>query len=156
MRFVMGAVRVDEMRWTMLVLIVAGNEHSGRQMSWHRHWNWAQHRNRFALTQLIRTTAYWRHVALVVVLWRPALSVSSSSSSASVTALRWEPVNVYIFNFWCDYGSWPWLETHKKNFWRVKVQGHTRRIADHLWMASSSFLWWASTKTKIVVDRHCG
>ena len=33
----------------------------------------------------------WRYVALVVVLWRPALSLSasaSSSSSASVTALK--------------------------------------------------------------------
>ena len=30
----------------------------------------------------------WRYVALVAVLWRPALWVSSSSSSASVTALR--------------------------------------------------------------------
>ena len=29
----------------------------------------------------------WRYVALVIVLWRPALS-ASSSSSASVTALR--------------------------------------------------------------------
>jgi len=38
----------------------------------------------------------WRHVALVVVLWRPALSSSASSSSASVTALRWEPVNVHV------------------------------------------------------------
>jgi len=39
----------------------------------------------------------WRYVAKVVVLWRPALSASSSSSSlASVTALRWEPVNVHI------------------------------------------------------------
>jgi len=38
---------------------------------------------------------YWRYVALVVVglLWCPALS---SSSSASVTALRWEPVNVHV------------------------------------------------------------
>jgi len=40
------------------------------------------------------TLVNWRHVALVVVLWRPALSASSSSSSssasasASVTALR--------------------------------------------------------------------
>jgi len=34
---------------------------------------------------------YWRYVALVIVLWRPALS-----SSASVTALRWEPVNVHV------------------------------------------------------------
>jgi len=33
--------------------------------------------------------AHWRHVALVVVLWCPALS-------ASVTALRWEPVNVHV------------------------------------------------------------
>jgi len=40
----------------------------------------------------------WRYVALVVVLRRPALSASSwsSSSSASVTALRWEPVNVHV------------------------------------------------------------
>jgi len=37
----------------------------------------------------------WRYVALVVVLWRPTLS-SSSSSAASVTALRWEPVNVHV------------------------------------------------------------
>ena len=36
---------------------------------------------------------YWRYVALVVVLWRPALS---ASSSPSVTALRWEPVNVHV------------------------------------------------------------
>jgi len=36
----------------------------------------------------------WRYVALVVVLWRPALS--ASSSSASVTALRWKPVNVHV------------------------------------------------------------
>ena len=33
---------------------------------------------------------YWRYVALVVVLWCPAWS-----SSASVTALRREPVNVH-------------------------------------------------------------
>jgi len=33
-------------------------------------------------------------VALVVVLWRPALSASASSSS--VTTLRWEPVNVHV------------------------------------------------------------
>jgi len=39
---------------------------------------------------------YWRYVALVVVLWRPVLSASSSSLSASVTALRWEPVNVHV------------------------------------------------------------
>jgi len=32
---------------------------------------------------------HWRYVALVVVLWRPAVSASaSSSSSASVAALR--------------------------------------------------------------------
>jgi len=40
-------------------------------------------------------TICWRYVALVVVLWRPALS-ASSSSSASVTALRCEPVNVHV------------------------------------------------------------
>jgi len=41
---------------------------------------------------------FWRYVAivaLVVVLWRPALS-ASSSASASVTALRWEPVNIHV------------------------------------------------------------
>ena len=38
--------------------------------------------------------SYWRYLTLVVVLWCPALS--SSSSSASVTALRWEPVNVHV------------------------------------------------------------
>ena len=32
----------------------------------------------------------WRYVALVVVLWRSALS------SSSVTTLRWEPVNVHV------------------------------------------------------------
>jgi len=58
----------------------------------------------------------WRYVALVVVLWCPALSSSSSSASASVTALRWEPVNVHV-KFWCEYRSWPWLEMHKRNFW---------------------------------------
>jgi len=36
----------------------------------------------------------WRYVALVVVLWHPALL--ASSSSASVTTLRWEPVNVLV------------------------------------------------------------
>jgi len=39
----------------------------------------------------IDSLIHWRYVALVVVLWRPALSASSSSSSssaASVTALR--------------------------------------------------------------------
>ena len=77
---------------------------------------------------------YWRYVALVVVLWRPALSASasSSSSSASVTALRWEPVN-----FCCEYRSWPWLEMHKRNFWLAIFKGHMWHIADHLWMASS-------------------
>jgi len=34
-----------------------------------------------------RSQTNWRYVALVVVLWRPALS-SSSSAAASVTALR--------------------------------------------------------------------
>jgi len=44
-------------------------------------------------------------------LWRLALS---ASSAAAVTALRWEPVKlIYMFNFWCEYRSWPWLETHK-------------------------------------------
>ena len=33
----------------------------------------------------------WRYVAIVVVLWHPALSASSS-----VTALRWESVNVHV------------------------------------------------------------
>jgi len=42
-----------------------------------------------------------------------------------------------MFNFWWEYRSWPWLEMHKRNFWSVDVQGHTRHIADHLWMASS-------------------
>jgi len=36
---------------------------------------------------------YWQYVALVVLLWHPALS--ALSSSASVTALRWEPVNLH-------------------------------------------------------------
>jgi len=38
---------------------------------------------------------YWRYVALVVVLW--CLPLPSSSSSASVTAPRWEPciLNIY-------------------------------------------------------------
>ena len=58
--------------------------------------------------------ANWRYVALVVVLWRPALSLS-----------------------WCEYRSWPWLETHKRNFWYVIVQCHRRHISDHLWMAST-------------------
>ena len=61
---------------------------------------------------------YWHYVTLVVVLWCPALS-----SSASVTTLRWDPV-MYMFNFWCEYRSWPWLEMHKRNFWYVQVQGH--------------------------------
>jgi len=40
------------------------------------------------------TTNYnWRYVALVVVLWHPALSLSVS---ASVTALIWEPVNIRL------------------------------------------------------------
>jgi len=43
-------------------------------------------------------------------------------------------------NFWCEYRSWPWLEMHKRNFWQVKIQGHSWHIADHLWMASSNFL----------------
>jgi len=41
--------------------------------------------------------------------------------------------------FWCEYRSWPCQEMHGRNFWQVKVQGHTRHIADHLWMASSLF-----------------
>jgi len=41
---------------------------------------------------------YWWYVyiALVIVLWHPPLSLSSLSSSASVTALRWEPVNIHV------------------------------------------------------------
>jgi len=36
-------------------------------------------------------------ISLVIVLWHPVLSASlSSSSSSSVTALRWEPVNVHV------------------------------------------------------------
>ena len=40
--------------------------------------------------RLVRIYVYihWRYVALVVLLWRPALSASSLSSLASVTALR--------------------------------------------------------------------
>jgi len=45
------------------------------------------------VASVVRTS--WRYVALVVVLWRPALSASSSSSLASITALRREPVNVH-------------------------------------------------------------
>jgi len=36
------------------------------------------------------------YIALVFVLWRPALSASLSLSSASVTTLRWEPLNVHV------------------------------------------------------------
>jgi len=43
------------------------------------------------------------------------------------------------FNFWYEYRSWPWLEMQKRNFWWVRVRGHTWHIADHLWMASSFF-----------------
>ena len=43
---------------------------------------------------------------------------------------------MYMSNFWCEYRSWPWLEKHKMNFWQVKVQGHMRHIADHLWVTS--------------------
>jgi len=39
----------------------------------------------------LREMGNWRYVALVVVLWCPALS-----SSSSVAALRWEPVNVHV------------------------------------------------------------
>jgi len=46
----------------------------------------------------------WRYVALVIVLWHPALS---SSSSASVTALRWEPVNVHVLSFGVRIGLEP-------------------------------------------------
>jgi len=75
--------------------------------------------------------------------WRRALS-----SSASITALRWELVlDEYMFNFWREYRSWPWLETHMRDFWYVRVQGHTRHIADRLWMASSSFKHWDHTHT---------
>jgi len=53
-----------------------------------------------ASAQVAEMTTDWRYVALVVVLWRPALSASLSSSlstaSTSVTALRWEPVNVHV------------------------------------------------------------
>jgi len=45
---------------------------------------------------------------------------------------------MYIFNFWCEYRSWPW-QMHKRNFWYVKVQGHTWHIADHVRMAFSLF-----------------
>jgi len=50
---------------------------------------------------------------------------------------------LYMFNFWCEYRSWPWLEMNERNFWywQVKVQGHTRHIADHFWMASSFNGW---------------
>ena len=42
-------------------------------------------------------SASWRYVAQVVVLWCPAsLSSSSSSAAATVTALRWEPVNAHV------------------------------------------------------------
>ena len=37
---------------------------------------------------------YWRYVGLMVVLWHPVLL--ASSSVASVTALRREPVNVHV------------------------------------------------------------
>jgi len=48
----------------------------------------------------------WRYATLVVVLWRLALLVSSllSSPSASVTAVRQEPLNVHVY-FWCEYSS---------------------------------------------------
>ena len=46
-------------------------------------------RRRSALYRLQFTSCrHWRYVALVVVLWRPASS--SASSSSSVTVLRWE------------------------------------------------------------------
>jgi len=53
------------------------------------------YRRRVLFPDYFVISCYWRYVALVVVLWRPASS-ASSSSSASVTALRWEPVNVHV------------------------------------------------------------
>jgi len=45
------------------------------------------HQHAIATCKQCRIRTNWRYVALMVVLWRPALS-------ASVTALRWEPVNI--------------------------------------------------------------
>ena len=51
----------------------------------------------------------WRYVALVVVPWRPALSASSSSSSSSASVIA-------------------------RNAQKEFLIGHTRHIADHLWI----------------------
>jgi len=42
--------------------------------------------------QIMIVPTNWRYVALVVVLWCPVLSLLA----ASVTALRWEPLNVHV------------------------------------------------------------
>ena len=58
--------------------------------------SWVAHRGKVCYLRL-PCLSFWRYVALVVVLSHRALSASeSSSSSASVTALKWEPVNVHV------------------------------------------------------------
>jgi len=47
-------------------------------------------------SKVVKQYVDWQYVALVIILWRLALSASLSSSSAFVTALRWEPVNVHV------------------------------------------------------------
>jgi len=52
----------------------------------------------FSMTCFCCVIHYWRYVyiSLVTVLRHPALSASLLSSSASVTTLRWEAVNIHV------------------------------------------------------------
>jgi len=117
---------------------------------------------------------FWQYVTLVIILWWPTLS-ASLSSSASITAVRWKPVNVRLIfgmsigvnpSYKRTKGIFDWSHCWEENEHCIKlsnvnklavnklvltynvsmgtgniaqVQGHTRHIVDHLWMASSLF-----------------
>jgi len=65
----------------------------------------------------------WWYVALVVVLWCPALSESLSASVT--TQMRTSKCTCLIFGmslYSILYRSWPWLETRKRVFDRSKFK----------------------------------
>jgi len=92
---------------------------------------------------------YWWYVTLVVVLWHPALS---SSALASVTTLRWEPVNVRLV-----FGVTPSRNAQKEFLIGQSSSSH----ATYCWMLTISewllvlminlwpWIWWQVTDTEL-------
>jgi len=66
---------------------------------------------------------YWRYVcsnSCTVVSGVVVIVVGICKRSQMRTS---KCTKLYVFNFWCEYRSWPWLEMHKKNFLLPTISG---------------------------------